>query len=337
MQNTVLILGARGRFGLTAARAFADAGWRVVGQMRPGDTAPAEATHDARIHWLGVHLNHTDAMVAGAQGATVVVHAINPAYTNQVWRTRVLPMLDAAIAITRRLDATLMLPGNIYNFGEDMPALLSEDTPQQARSVKGQVRIAMEAALERSGVRSVVIRAGNFFGGGRGTLFDSVMVKDIQKGRFTDAGLLHTPTAWAYLPDLARTFVAVARHRAQLKRFEVFHFAGYSLAGQQWLEALEPLARSQGWVKPGAKLKYSTLPWGIIRIGAWFNPTWASLVEMRYLCITPHALANDKLVAFMGPEPHTALALALKTALADLGLFQKSLPNSPPAGLARGV
>ena len=29
--KTVLILGARGRFGLTAARAFAEAGWRVLG------------------------------------------------------------------------------------------------------------------------------------------------------------------------------------------------------------------------------------------------------------------------------------------------------------------
>ena len=34
--NTVLILGARGRFGLSAARAFANAGWRVLGQTRPG-------------------------------------------------------------------------------------------------------------------------------------------------------------------------------------------------------------------------------------------------------------------------------------------------------------
>ena len=38
--NTVLILGARGRFGLAAARAFAAAGWRVLGQVRPANVAP---------------------------------------------------------------------------------------------------------------------------------------------------------------------------------------------------------------------------------------------------------------------------------------------------------
>ena len=34
--STVLILGARGRFGQAAARAFARAGWQVLGQVRPG-------------------------------------------------------------------------------------------------------------------------------------------------------------------------------------------------------------------------------------------------------------------------------------------------------------
>lgn len=43
MQTTVLILGARGRFGMAAARAFADAGWRVLGQTRPGASVVANA------------------------------------------------------------------------------------------------------------------------------------------------------------------------------------------------------------------------------------------------------------------------------------------------------
>ena len=42
------------------------------------------------------------------------------------------------------------------------------------------------------------------------------------------------------------------------------------------------------------------LPWPIIRVGALFVPTWAALLEMRYLWQTPHALANDKLTALIG-------------------------------------
>jgi hypothetical protein len=139
------------------------------------------------------------------------------------------------------------------------------------------------------------------------------------------------PTAWAYLPDLARTFVAVAERADALAPFEVLHFAGHSLSAQRWLEALTPLALPQGWVTPGGQLKRSSLPWPILRLASPFVPAWAALVEMRYLWQTPHALANARLTALIGPEPHTPLPQAVAAALADLGL----VPSAPvPNGLA---
>ena len=323
MQSTVLVLGARGRFGLASARAFADAGWRVLGQMRPGAQAPAEAAADKRIQWVGVDLQDTAAVARAAEGACVVVHALNPPYTHKAWQAQALPMTDAAIAIARALNASLMFMGNIYNFGTDMPAILSEDTPQRAKTVKGQIRIAMEEQIRRSGVRAIVIRAGDFFGSGSGTWFDQAIVKDIQKGKFTYPGRKDVATAWAYLPDLARTFAEVAARRDSCKPFDVFHFAGHSITGQQWLDTIQPIAQAQGWVKPDAGVRYSQLPWPLIRIGALFVPTWAALVEMRYLWDTAHALDNRKLVTLLGTEPHTPFAQAVAMALNDLGYTQK--------------
>ena len=319
MQATVLILGARGRFGLAATHAFANAGWRVLAQTRPGHVAP---TPDASVEWLGIDLHDTAALARAAQGASVVIHALNPAYTNRAWQAQVAPMMAHAIAAARALDATLMLPGNIYNFGADMPAVLKESTPQTAQTVKGQVRISMEEQLRRSGVRGIVIRAGDFFGSGQGTWFDTVMVKDLRKGVFTYPGPRDVSTAWAYLPDLARSFVAVAERRSAVQAFEVFHFAGHRISGQRWLDVLTPLAQDQGWVKPGVALKMAHLPWAVIRLGALFVPTWAALLEMRYLWQTPHALANGKLTALIGAEPHTPLPHAAEAALLDLGLLR---------------
>lgn len=323
--NTVLILGARGRFGLAAVRAFAAAGWRVLGQMRPGTETPA----DASIEWLPIDLHDTAALTQAAQGASVVVHALNPAYTNAAWQTQAPAMLEASIALCRALDATLMLPGNIYNFGATMPPVLREDTPQAASTIKGQVRIAMEARLQQSGVRGIVIRAGDFFGSGRGTWFDLSIAKDLRKGVLTYPGPKGVSTSWAYLPDLARTFVAVAERRAQLQPFEVFHFAGHVLTGQRWLDLLTPVARAQGWVRPDAQLRWAGMPWGLIRLGAWLVPTWSALLEMRYLWNTPHALAHDKLCALIGTEPHTPLAQAVEQSLADLGLLGSSVVRRP--------
>jgi nucleoside-diphosphate-sugar epimerase len=324
MQETVLILGARGRFGLATAQAFADAGWHVLAHMRVGGTVPQQAQGDARIHWLEADVHDAAALAQAARAqapqheVAVVVHALNPAYTNQAWKAQVLPMTDAALALCKALNATLMLPGNIYNFGVDMPAKLTEDSPQAARTIKGQIRIAMEEHIRRSGVRSIVIRAGDFFGAGKGTWFDQAIVKDLAKGFFTYPGTPDVATAWAYLPDLGRTFVALANKRAQTKPFEVFHFAGYSITARQWMDVLNPWSQTRGWTKPGEGLRYKRLPWALIRLGGMFVPTWAALAEMGYLWDTPHALANDKLIALIGAEPHTALADAAKAAMEGL-------------------
>jgi nucleoside-diphosphate-sugar epimerase len=338
MQETVLILGARGRFGLATAMAFADAGWHVLAHMRVGGKVPQQAQGDARIQWLEGDLHDTSALahVARAQAprqeVAVVVHALNPAYTNQAWKAQALPMTDAALELCKVLNATLMLPGNNYNFGADMPARLAEDTPQAARTIKGQIRIAMEAHIQRSGVRSIVIRAGDFFGAGNGTWFDQAIVKDLAKGVFTYPGAFDVATAWAYLPDLARAFVAVANKRAQTKPFEVLHFAGYTISARQWLEVLSPLALARGWVKSGESLRYKRLPWALIRLGGVFVPTWAALAEMRYLWDSPHALANEKLTALIGAEPHTPLEVAAQVALADLGMLQQINLQQPGVG-----
>jgi nucleoside-diphosphate-sugar epimerase len=325
MKSTVLILGARGRFGLAAARAFADAGWRVQGLMRPGAQVPVEAASDSRIEWVTADLQDAAAVARAAQGASVVVHALNPAYTDKAWKAQALPMTGAAISITRALDATLMFMGNIYNFGADMPAVLTEDTPQRAETVKGQIRITMEEQIRRSGVAAIVIRAGDFFGSGKGTWFDQSIVKEIQNGKLTYPGHKDVATAWAYLPDLARTFAQVAAHRDTLKPFEIFHFAGHSITGQEWLDTIEPIAQARGWVKPGARVRYGRLPWPIIRIGALFVPTLSALLEMRYLWDTAHALDNRKLVALLGAEPHTPLAKAVAATLKDLGFTKDAV------------
>ena len=322
MQATVIILGARGRFGLACARAFADAGWRVLAHTRPGAQVPEENRDDPRIEWVHADLFDTSVLAKLAEGAAVVVHALNPAYTNDAWRKDVLRMTGASIALCRALGATLMVPGNIYNFGKSMPCVLREDTPQSAQTVKGQIRIAMEQQIQRSGIRSIVVRAGDFFGSGKGTWFDQAIVKDITKGKFTYPGPRDVGTAWAYLPDLAKTFVALAQKRGQMEAFEVFHFAGHTVTGQQWLEVLEPMAHQKGWIPVSGHLKFAGMPWAIIRLGSIFVPTWASLLEMRYLWTTPHALANDKLVALIGAEPHTTLCLAAQSSLEDLGLIQ---------------
>lgn len=323
---TVLVLGGRGRFGQAAARAFADAGWRVLAQMRPGGVALALPG----VRWIEAAPEDTAGLAAAARGAAVVVHALSPVYTNRVWRREVPRLAQAAIAISRELGATLMLPGNVYNFGESLPPVLHEDTPQAATTVKGRLRTQAEALVRRAtdggAMKAVVIRAGDFFGCGNGSWLDLILAKGLRQGRFGYPGPLDLQHAWAYLPDLAQSFVRVANARHRLPAFETFHFAGHAQAGTDWLDVLTDVAWENGWLRADGALRQGGVPWALMRAIGVVAPTFHAVAEMRYLWQRPHRLAGTRMQALLGPEPHTPFPDAVRTALAQLGFSQPALP-----------
>ena len=322
--QTVLVLGARGRFGQAAARAFARAGWQVQAQMRPGG-APVRI---AGVRWIEARPEDTATLASLASGSSVVVQALSPVYTHKVWRREVPRLTDSAIAISRALGATLMLPASVYNYGEELPAQLHENTAQTARTVKGRLRVESEQRIEQAtreeGLRAIVIRGGDFFGSGKGSWLDLVMVKKLRAGTFTYPGALDLQHAWAYLPDMAQSFVDVAAQRARLLAFEVLHFSGHSVTGQDWAHALRPIAREQGWVAQDGQLRVGNLPWPLMRALGVVAPTLEALSEMRYLWRRPHRLVNTRMEALVGAEPHTPFAQALRSSLAELGLLAAS-------------
>ena len=326
--GTVLVLGGRGRFGLAAVQAFARSGWRVLAQMRPG----AQAPQVAGVQWLPLPLDTPGAVealvhrVRQAGGATVVVHALNPKeYTRPAWEREAWPLLHTGMQVAQALGATLMLPGNVYNFGQGMPAVLLEGGPERPSMAMGRIRAAMEARLEaatqRGELRAVVVRAGNFYGQGSGTWLDRAMLTGIHRGKLVFPGPMDVATPWAYLPDLARTFVALAQVRHSMPAFESLHFRGHTLTGADWVRALEPLARQQGWLKADQPLRVRGLPWPLIHALGTVMPSWGALSALRYLWTQPHELDNRRLRALIGTEPHTPWPTALHTTLLDLRLM----------------
>lgn len=322
--DTVLVLGAHGRFGAAACRAFAAAGWRVVAQMRRAPPAPLPAGVSA----LGVPL--ADAATLAATGAAVVVYAINPLYTH--WDAEALPLLRQGLEVARRLGAHFMFPGNVYNFGEGMPASLDERVPEQPTTTKGRQRVAMEAAIAASSLKATVIRAGDYYGSGTGSWLDLLIAKDMAQGKLVYPGPVDVPHAWAYVPDLARAFVAAARREGPT--CERLHFAGHTLTGRELLAAIELAAGALG-AAPAAGWRHGGFPWALIRVAGLVWPMGRELARMSYLWRVPHALDGSALARVTGPLASTPVAVAMRQALVDLGVGRAGAaaarPPSSPA------
>lgn len=311
--RTVLILGANGRFGGAALDAFAAAGWHVLAQAR----RPLAAPVPPGVRLVQRELADLDGLAADAAGARVVVHAINPAYTR--WERDAIPLARAGMDIAERLGARFMLPGNVYNFGDTMPALVREDAIQRPSTRKGEIRCAIEDELTSRaarGLRSVVLRAGDFYGAGRGTWLDELVVKSLHRGTLVYPGPLDVPHAWAYLPDLARAFVALAG-RADLPQAARLHFAGHTVTGR---ELLGVIARIVGDLGAGPRpLRQRRMGWTLVSLVGLVHPLWRELARMSYLWRLPHQLDDAQYRGIAGSPPRTPIDVALRATLADLG------------------
>ena len=317
MTRTALVLGAAGRLGQCLTEAFTQAGWTVRAQARK--PLPQALAQDPLVQAVRCDALDAAATAAAARGCDVIVHALNPLYTE--WDRLALPLADAAMRLARSSGALLMLPGNVYNFGKELPSRLRTDTPERGDTPKARLRIAMEAQMrDAPDIDSVVIRAGDFFGGpGSGTWFDMAIATQLARGRCVYPGNPTLPHAWAYLPDLAQVFVRMAQRRDELRGHHRVHFPGHTLTGAQIQAAIE--------AHMGMPLRSAHLPWGVIRLLAPFKPMWAELVVMRYLWERAHQLEDPALAQWIGAVPCTPLAEAVRATLPSwAGAARPSVP-----------
>jgi nucleoside-diphosphate-sugar epimerase len=248
-------------------------------------------------------------VIEAAHGTALIVHAANPPkYRN--WRGLALPMLDNTIAAAKRSNACILMPATIYNFGADAPRVLKENSPQIATTRKGQVRIEMELQLQKAslyGVRSIVVRAGDFFGPGAGNSWlTQGMVST--RGRLRSVFYPGPPDlghSWAYVPDLAETMARLIECEHPTGAYEVFHFRGH------WLERGVEMAEAVCRVRGISSRRIKPFPWWAINLASPFVNVCHEMLEMRYLWQVPLQLDNSKLRALIGTESHTPIEAAL--------------------------
>jgi nucleoside-diphosphate-sugar epimerase len=313
----IAILGANGRISRAVTKAFLAAGHEVLAVTRSGKL-PKEL---AGARSVKADALDREWLIKATAGVDLVFNGLSPVYTD--W-SNVLPMAENVVAACQANGAVQLFPGTLYNYGSPLPEVIAEDTPQRPTTEKGRIRVAVEELFRREAeagrVRTVLLRAGDFFGGhGSGGWFDLVTASKLAKGVYTAAGPADLVHEWAYLPDLAAAFVALAGNLDKLGAYEALHFPGHAVSDLEMKSATERAV--------GHKLRTASMAWWVLRAGSPFVAMWRELVSMSYLRFEPHRLVSARLKSIIGAIPHTPLDQAVAAALADLDL----LPAAQPA------
>ncbi|WP_323039571.1 epimerase [Gemmobacter sp.] len=285
MSGTVLCLGASGKIARHAAPVFKAAGWQVrMYDRRQGD------------------------MAAQARGADVIVNGLNPPNYHD-WRRIVPAITREVIAAAQASGATVIVPGNVYVHG-DTPGLWTEDTPHRPVSRKGRIREEMEQAYRASGVRTILLRAGDFISGQPGDtdVMGLIHLRQLARGRVVAPGNPDALHAYGYLPDWAQAARLLADRRATLPAFAEVNLGGANFTTRQLCDSLS--------ARLNRPLRLAAFPWTALRL---LSPVWElarELQEMRYLWQVSHGLVQDRLMGWVPDYRPTDLS---KIMLAGLG------------------
>lgn len=306
MKESILIMGAGGRLGHAAGEAFRDAGWHVKSLVRPGKSAWAPRNTEV------IEVVTRDAAIEAASGCAIVLNALNPIITN--WKRDALSHAYAGIAAAEASGATLMFPGSVWSFGRDMPELIDENTPPAPSMNKGRMRAEIEQRIREAcdrGMRAIILRSGDFFGSGRGSWFDLVVIKELDRNRVTYPGPETVVHPWAYVPDLADAFVRLAERRASFGAFETFGFPGHAITGAELIAVIEKIT--------GNKVNVRHMSWWMLKTVGQLTAVGRELAELEYLWTQPHRIDGSKLEAAIGDIPHTPLHRAIMLTMRELG------------------
>lgn len=282
-----------GPAGAATARLLAAEGEqvRVIGRSpRPDETGLEHLVLDA---------TDRTALAQAAEGAAAIYSCASPPY--HLW-ARDWPPLQAAIcAAAEETGALLVSLGNLYGYGPvDGP--MTENLPLAATGTKGRIRALLsQQVLElhaEGRIRAVELRASDFFGPGvtdGGHLAGRVVPALLQGRKVQVLGDPDAPHSWSYVPDVARTLVAVAREENTWGR--AWHVPTGEPRSARVMTAL--LCEAAGI----APVSVQRLSPALLRVAGFVSPLLRELQEVRYQFERPFVLDSHAAQEVLGIAP----------------------------------
>ncbi|HKD08306.1 MAG TPA: NAD-dependent epimerase/dehydratase family protein [Bryobacteraceae bacterium] len=302
MPNELHVIFGGGQVGQPLARILRERGLRVRMARRSAGAPDG-------VEQMSGDATDRSFCVEAAGGASTVYHCMNPPYSAQVWGEMIPKYIENLIAAAGSAGARLVVLESVYMLGRTGGRPMTEDTPMNPCSRKGEIR-AREAerlfdAHRRGEVRATAGRASDFYGPGAtlSHLGDQFWKPVIAGGRgrvLVNPDSIHT---YHYVPDVAAGLATLG-------------MAGDDAYGKPWMLPCAPaesmralVARFSGYL--GREIGVTTMPrWALKALGL-VVPMIREINEMLYQWDEPFIIDDQCFrTAFnIGPiEPRQAAA-----------------------------
>jgi len=222
------------------------------------------------------------------KGKEFIFHGIN--YPYNLWEKNLEKVTENVIEAAGLNKATILFPGNIYEFGNIDE--ISEDTIPNPITRKGKIRLKLHdlllAAAESNICNVIFVRLPDFFGPNvtNGLIMPIFGNASKQKSM---AYLLNAdvPHQYVFTPDAAKVMHLLSQ-QSNLPSFSEFNFASFVVPSfRQWARQIAEIG--------GGPAKIKVLPKWLLNIIALFSPVVKEMKENYYLFENNVQLNDEKL------------------------------------------
>ena len=249
--------------------------------------------------------------INAAEGAATVYHCMNPPYSAKVWADLVPRYMGNLIEASARAGARLVALDNVYMLGKPNGKPLTDDTPMNPCSRKGEIRARAAQMLfdahRRGDVRAAEGRASDFYGpGGKLTLLGDYFWPRVFKGHggqvIVDPDMVHT---YHYIPDVAAGLATLGS-------------ASDDAFGKPWMLPCRPAESFRDLVRRleqpfGRPIPLQAVPDWMQLVMSVFIPPLRETGEMRYQWQEPFVIDDSKFRQRFGALPEDADRAAAAT------------------------
>ena len=242
-------------------------------------------------------LADTDQTLRAVAGSSVVYLLAGLKYDHKLWAQVWPRIMMNTIEACKRASAKLIFFDNVYMYGK-VSGAMTEDTPFNPRSKKGEVRAKIASSLanewKAGSLTAIIARAADFYGPDAKNGVANVLVFDNFNERKKASWLVNdaVPHSFTYTPDAAQALVKLAQTPSAWNQTWHLPTAPSAPAGKEFI------ARAAEAMHVPAK--YRVLSKGMVRVGGWFNPLVGEIHEMLYQNDSPYLFDSSKYAKAFG-------------------------------------